>query len=47
MAKLIQIIESQTFRGKGTEEDPGRIVVQYFFTDGKFLCEFDPYKEAK
>ena len=45
--KVIRVIESETTRGEGVEEDPMRIVKQYFTLDGKFLAEFDHYEEDK
>lgn len=43
-ARVIQVIETSLFRqGKGTEDDPHRIVKQYWSFDGELLCEIDPY----
>lgn len=41
-ARIIQVIETKTKRGLGTEKDPVRDVTQYWDLDGKFLAEFDP-----
>ena len=40
-AKVIQVIETKSFRGIGTENDPVREVTQYWDMDGKFLAEMD------
>ncbi len=44
-AKVIQVIEVVTHRGKGTHENPCRIVLQYYSFDGKFLAERDAFQE--
>lgn len=41
-AKVIQVIETQATRGAGTEDDPVRIVIQYWDFDGNHLAENDP-----
>ena len=41
-AKVIQVIETKSVRGKGTEEDVVREVVQYWDFDGNMLAESDP-----
>lgn len=40
-AKIIEVIRTETVRGRGTSEDPCRPVVQYWAKDGTFLAEFD------
>ncbi len=40
-AKVVQVIETKSKRGLGTEKDPVRIVTQYWDFDGKFLAEMD------
>lgn len=42
MAKVIQVIEVETGRGKGTEDDVMRRVIQYWTLDGELLAEHDP-----
>ena len=42
-AKVIQVIETRSNRGKGTLDDVCRQVVQYWSMDGKLLAERDPY----
>ena len=44
-AKLIQVIEVHAHRGAGTEENPHRVVTEYYSTDGKFLADDDPLKK--
>lgn len=41
-AKVIQVIETVSKRGLGTEKDPVREVTQYWDFDGRFLAEMDP-----
>ena len=40
-AKVIQVIETKSVRGLGTEKDPARVVTHYWDLDGKFLAEMD------
>lgn len=42
MAKVIQVIETDTLRGKGVEGDVYRRVMQYWTFDGELLAENDP-----
>lgn len=44
-ARVIQVIETVTLRGIGTEEDKCREVKQYWDFDGNLLAEYDPCKE--
>lgn len=41
-ARIIQVIETQSLRGDGTEGDMCRIVKQYWDFDGNLLAESDP-----
>lgn len=41
-AKIIKVIETKSLRGKGTPDDPCRIVRQYWSFNGKLLAENDP-----
>lgn len=41
-AKVIQVIETKSKRGLGTEKDPVREVTQYWDFEGNFLAEMDP-----
>jgi len=40
-ARVIQVIETEAMRGAGTEDDPCRIVHQYWDFDGNLLAEAD------
>lgn len=40
-AKVIQVIETKSKRGLGTEKDPVREVIQYWDFEGNFLAEMD------
>lgn len=42
MPRVIQVIESEECRGKGTEAEPFRTVRTYHTLDGEFLAEHDP-----
>lgn len=46
-AKVIQVIETISTRGKGTEENPCRIVHQYWSLEGELLAENDPCGDEK
>lgn len=41
-AKVIQVIETKSNRGKGTLNDLSRQVVQYWSLEGELLAEKDP-----
>lgn len=42
-AQVIQVIRTESKAGAGTEDDPNRIVTQYWSTDGKLLAVHDPF----
>lgn len=44
-AKIIKVVETKALRGEGTEEDPCRIVTQYWSFTGKLLAEKDDCKK--
>lgn len=46
-ARVIQVIETNSLRGKGTEEDPCRNVRQYWDFEGNMLAESDPCAKEK
>lgn len=47
IAEVISVIRTTIRRrGKGIDGDPVRIITEYWTTDGKFLCEVDPYSGA-
>ncbi len=41
-AKVIQVIETHSLRGVGTEDDMCRCVIQYWDLSGELLAENDP-----
>lgn len=41
-AKVIQVIETKSIRGKGTHYDLSREVTQYWDFEGNLLAENDP-----
>ena len=41
-AKVIQVIETRSLRGRGTGDDLCREVVQYWDFEGNLLAEKDP-----
>lgn len=41
-ARVIQAIETKAARGAGTDEQPVRMVTQYWSLEGAFLAEHDP-----
>lgn len=45
-ARVIQVIETRSIRGAGTNEDPVRDLTQYWDFDGHLLAEFDPCAES-
>ena len=45
VARVIQVIETRSCRGDGTQENPCRIVIQYWSLEGKMLAEKDSYNE--
>ena len=38
-AKVIQLIETRSIEGRGTPDDPCRVIIQYWETDGNLLTE--------
>lgn len=45
--RVIQVIETNSLRGRGTEEDPCRNVRQYWDFEGNMLAESDPCAKEK
>lgn len=44
--RIIEVVETTlTRRGKGVENDPVRIITQYWSRDGELLAEKDPFVE--
>ena len=46
-ARVIQVIETSSLRGRGTEDDPCRDVKQYWDFNGNLLAESDLYVKEK
>ena len=46
-AKVLQVIETRSLRGVGTEEDACREIVQYWDFEGNLLAENDPCAKEK
>lgn len=46
-ARVMQVIETRSLRGSGTEEDQCREVKQYWDFEGNLLAENDPYQKEK
>ena len=45
-ARVIPVIETHSMRGRGTQDDACRNVIQYWSLDGKLLAKYDPFKES-
>jgi hypothetical protein len=43
--ELIEVLEASVKIGTGTDEDPIRILVQYWTLDGRLLAEHDPLND--
>ncbi|WP_373804517.1 hypothetical protein [Jeotgalibaca porci] len=41
--ELLEVIHTEAVRGKGTSENPVRVVHQYWSKDGELLAESDKY----
>lgn len=46
-ARIIEVIETKSLRGSGTNEDKCRIVTQYWNFEGNLLAENDPCEKEK
>mgnify|MGYP001036109087 CR=1 FL=1 len=42
-AQVISVIQTKSVEGTGTEDDPNRIVTQYWDADGTLLAVNDPF----
>ena len=42
-AQVISVILTESVTGAGTEDNPNRIVAQYWSTDGELLAVHDPF----
>ncbi len=41
-ARIVEVIETRSIMGKGTEEDICRVVVQYWHKNGELIATIDP-----
>ena len=46
-AKVIQVIETESIRGNGTDTDPVRLIKQYWDFEGNLLAENDAWEKEK
>lgn len=46
-ARVISVIETKAVRGEGNEDDPCRVVTQYWDFEGNLLAENDSYVKEK
>ncbi len=46
-AKVIEVIETKSLIGAGTEKDPVRFIYQYWDFEGKLLASKDTLEDAK
>ena len=44
-ARVIKVIETKAARGNGVQNQPCRIVTQYWSLSGDFLAELDPAED--
>mgnify|MGYP003185227036 CR=1 FL=1 len=46
-ARVIQVIETLSLKGRGADQDPCRAVTQYWSLEGELLATVDPVKETE
>ena len=46
-AKIISVIRITSVTGTGTEENPNRVITQYWSLDGELLATVDPVEEDR
>ncbi len=44
--ELIVVIKTESICGKGTEESPVRVVIEYWSLEGELLARVDTFDEA-
>lgn len=44
-AVIIQVIQTMTSVGTGTEADPNRVIIEYWSLDGELLAVSDPMEQ--
>ena len=42
-ARVIQVIETRSLKGGGTDNDPVRAIKQFWDLDGNLIAESDPF----
>ena len=42
-ARVIQVIETRSLKGGGTDSDPVRAIKQFWDLDGNLIAESDPF----
>ena len=40
-ARVVRVIRTVALKGAGTDDDPCRLVAQYWSLSGRFICEED------
>lgn len=45
-ARVIKVIRTESLIGRGTEEDPARLIYQYWDFKGNLLAKHDTLEEA-
>lgn len=40
-AKVVQVIRTVALKGAGTDDDPCRLIAQYWTLNGRLICEED------
>ena len=45
-ARVIKVIETRAISGRGTDDDPVQVLVQYWDFDGNKLAEDEPRRQA-
>ena len=47
MAKIVQFIHAEVYRGLGSKDDPSRLVQQLWTKDGYLVAEYDPFDATR
>ena len=45
--EIMQVVRTTALAGRGTEDNPSRIVEQYWLLEGKLLFKKDPHREGE
>ena len=46
-ARIVEVIETRSIMGKGTEDDICRVVVQYWHKNGELIATIDPINKER